>query len=166
MKKYVFSGLFSMTAALVFGQIDRSSELYKTLKDKDSQLFKASFNTCDTALLDSLVSDDFEFYHDKGGINPTKKDFIKTIQNGLCKSEEKLRRELQDESLEVFPLNSNGILYGAIQTGRHYFYARPKDKPERLTSTAVFTHLWLLENNHWKLKRVLSYNHQEPGRLN
>ena len=25
---------------------------------------------------------------------------------------------------------------------------------------ADFTHVWILENNKWKLKRVLSYNHK------
>lgn len=166
MKKYFLSGLFSMTAAIVFGQIDRSTDLYKTLKQKDSLLFNAGFNTCDTAELERLVSDDFEFYHDQSGITPTKADFITSIRNGLCKLNYKARRELVEESVEIFPLNRDGVLYGAIQTGRHNFYAIEKDKPEHLTSTAVFTHLWLLENGNWKLKRVLSYNHQEPKRLN
>ncbi len=166
MKKYFLSGLFSMTAAMVFGQINRSSDLYRTLKEKDSLLFNAGFNTCNMPELESLVSDDFEFYHDKSGITPTKADFISSIQNGLCKLNYKPRRELVEESLEVFPLNKDGVLYGAIQTGRHHFYATEKDKPEYLTSTAVFTHLWLLEKGQWKLKRVLSYNHQEPAKLN
>jgi hypothetical protein len=166
MKKYFLSGLFSLSAAVVFGQIDRSSELYRTLKQKDSLLFNAGFNTCDIPELENLVSDDFEFYHDNSGITPTKTDFITSIQNGLCKLSYKARRELVEESLEVFPLNKNGVLYGAIQTGRHNFYAIEKDKPENLTSTAVFTHVWLLENGQWKLKRVLSFNHQDPKKLN
>jgi hypothetical protein len=29
-----------------------------------------------------------------------------------------------------------------------------------MTSKASFTHLWLLEQNTWKLRRVLSYDHQ------
>ncbi|MBK7376798.1 MAG: nuclear transport factor 2 family protein [Ferruginibacter sp.] len=166
MKRYFLSGLFSMTAAIVFGQIDRSTDLYKILRQKDSLLFNAGFNTCDTAELERLVSDDFEFYHDQSGITPTKADFITSIRNGLCKLNYKARRELVEESVEVFPLNRDGVLYGAIQTGRHNFYAIEKDKPEYLSTTAVFTHLWLLENGNWKLKRVLSYNHQEPKRLN
>jgi len=167
MKRYFLSGLFSMTAAIVFGQINRSSELYRTLRRKDSLLFNAGFNTCNIPELESLVSDDFEFYHDQSGITPSKADFIASIQNGLCKLDYKPRRELVEESLEVFPLNdNNGVLYGAVQTGRHNFYATEKGKAERITSTAVFTHLWLLENGNWKLKRVLSYNHQAPKQLN
>ena len=166
MKKYFLSGLFSMTATVVFGQIDRSTELYKSLKQKDSLLFNASFNTCNMTELENLVSDDLEFYHDKGGVMGSKAEFIEGTRNGLCKLSYKARRELVEESLEVFPLNKNGVLYGAVQTGRHNFYALEKDKPEYLTGTAIFTHVWLLENNNWKLKRVLSYNHLEPKKLN
>lgn len=166
MKKYFLSGLFSMTAAVVFGQINRSTELYRTLKQNDSLLFNASFNTCDIPELEKLVSDDFEFYHDKGGLMGSKAEFIEKTKSGLCKLSYKARRELVEESLEVFPLNKDGVLYGAVQTGRHNFYAKEKDKPEYLTSTAIFTHVWLLENGSWKLKRVLSYDHQDPAKLN
>lgn len=166
MKKYFLSGLFSMTAAIVFGQINRSTELYRTLKQNDSLLFNASFNTCDIPELEKLVSDDFEFYHDKGGPMGSKAEFIEKTKSGLCKLSYKARRELVEESLEVFPLYKDGVLYGAVQTGRHNFYAKEKDKPEYLTSTAIFTHVWLLENGSWKLKRVLSYDHQDPRKLN
>lgn len=166
MKKYFLSGLFSFSATIVFGQIDRSTELFRTLRQKDSLLFNASFNTCDIPELENLVSDDFEFYHDKGGLMGTKTEFIEATKNGLCKLSYKARRELVEESLEVFPLNKNGVLYGAIQTGRHNFYAKEKDKLEYLSSTAIFTHVWLLENGTWKLKRVLSYDHQDPKKLN
>ena len=166
MKKYFLSGLVSMTAAIVFGQINRSSELYRTLKQNDSLLFNASFNTCDIPELEKLVSDDFEFYHDKGGLMGSKAEFIEKTKSGLCKLSYKARRELVEESLEVFPLYKDGVVYGAVQTGRHNFYAKEKDKPEYLTSTAVFTHVWLLENGNWKLKRVLSYDHQDPKKLN
>src|SRR5262249_421878 len=43
------------------------------------------------------------------------------------------------------------------------FYAQEKGRPEYLTSTAKFTHVWLLENGKWKLSRALSYDHQEPA---
>ena len=49
-----------------------------------------------------------------------------------------------------------------LQKGKHKFYAEENNKPLYLTSTADFLHLWIKENNKWKLKRVISYNHQEP----
>ena len=34
------------------------------------------------------------------------------------------------------------------------------EKPEKAGSTAKFIHLWILEDNQWKLKRILSYDHK------
>ena len=69
-----------------------------------------------------------------------------------------MKRNLVSESLEVFPLRNNGEIYGAIQTGKHTF----QEKQNGVFSTvgiANFTHVWIIENKQWKLKRVLSYNH-------
>ena len=68
-----------------------------------------------------------------------------------------------ENSLEVYPLEKNGVIYGAIQMGIHRFYALEKNKPEYITSTAKFTHVWLLENGNWKLGRALSYDHQKTN---
>ncbi len=136
--------------------------LYATLKSKDSLLFNAVFDLCDSMTVKSLTSDDFEFYHDQSGITDSKAGFILSIRS-LCTLSYKPRREVDPASLEVFPLYDQGKLYGAIQSGVHKFYAIEVDKPEYLTSTARFTHLWIIENDAWKLKRVLSYDHQAPG---
>ena len=114
-------------------------------------LFYVGFNTCDISQFEELVSDNFEFYHDQAGITSGKAAFIAGIKDGLCKLNYKARRQLIENTLEVYPLEKNGVLYGAIQTGVHQFYAIEKDKPEYLTSTAKFTHIWLLENERWKL---------------
>lgn len=124
-------------------------------------LFDVGFNTLDTNPFEALLSDNFEFYHDEAGITSSKNAFIQSIKD-LSKLSYKPRRQLLESSLEVYPLEKNGTLYGAIQTGEHQFYAIEKGKLERWTSTAKFTHVWLLENGSWKLSRVLSYNHQEP----
>jgi CubicO group peptidase (beta-lactamase class C family) len=59
-------------------------------------------------------------------------------------------------------LKKNGVIYGAVQTGTHVFYALEQEKPEYVTSIASFTHVWLLENGQWRLTRGLSYNHHMP----
>lgn len=143
-------------------QVAKDSELFKTLKTKDELLFNIGFNKCDISQFENLVSDSFEFYHDQGGITPSKTAFISSIRDGLCKLNYTPRRELMEDSLEVYPLKNKDVLYGAIQMGIHRFYANEKDKPEYLTSTAKFTHIWKLENSEWKLSRVLSYDHQTP----
>lgn len=161
--KPLLTFLLLLPALAGFSQADRTSPLFLALKTCDSLLFDVGYNTCDIRQFEALVSDNFEFYHDKAGATLSKKAFIKGIREGLCKLSYKPRRELVDSSLQVYPLEKNGVLYGAIQTGEHRFYAIEKDKPEYLTSTARFTNLWLLENGLWKLRRSLSYDHKVPA---
>jgi hypothetical protein len=153
--------LFIATSVKLFSQVDNSSVLFKFLKTNDSLLFNIGFNNCDIGQFENLLSDNFEFYHDKSGITSSKTAFIIEIRDGLCKLTYKPKRQLIENSLQVYPLEKNGVLYGAIQSGQHQFYASEKGKSEYLTSTAQFTHVWLLEKGLWKLSRGLSYNHIE-----
>lgn len=162
MKPQLIIILTLLTCSTLFAQVERSSDLYKTIKAQDSLLFDIGFNTCDIRQFEDLLSENFEFYHDEAGITSTKAAFITSIRDGLCKMNYKARRELLPNSFEVYPLEKNGALYGAIEKGEHNFYAIEKQKPEYLTSTAKFTQVWLLENGSWKLSRVLSYDHKNP----
>jgi hypothetical protein len=163
MKKYLSIILLFLAVSTVMAQEDKKSELYQAIISKDSLLFNVGFNTCDISKFDDLLSERFEFFHDKDGVS-NKKDFIHNLRNGLCISPEKYqsRRELLPESTEIFPLYKNKILYGANQTGIHKFYETMAGKKERFASKARFTHLWMLENGNWKLTRSLSYAHQVP----
>lgn len=145
----------------VFAQADKSSELFRTLKVNDSLLFNQGFNKCDITQFENLVCDKFEFYHDKSGITASKSAFIASIKDGICKLDYKPYRKLVEESLEVYPLEKNGVLYGAIQMGKHNFYAIEKDNSQHTTSIAKFIHIWLIEHGKWKLSRGISYDHQE-----
>jgi hypothetical protein len=163
MKTIVIVIISLLSSISSIGQAD-TSQLFKTLKANDSLLFSIGFNTCDIAQFENLVADTFEFYHDVTGITSSKKAFIDGIKNGLCNMAYKARRELVENTLTVYPLKKDGVLYGAVQTGEHKFYVIEKDKPEYLTSTAKFTHIWLLVNGVWKLSRAISYNHVQPVR--
>jgi hypothetical protein len=161
LKKLLLTALFCFAINHTFSQVATDTlQLYQTLKSNDSLLFNVGFNNCDISQFEKLISEDFEFYHDEAGITQSKTAFISGIQNGLCKLNYKPRRELVNGSLHVYPLKKKGVLYGAIQTGEHQFYAVEKDKSEKQTSTAKFTHVWLLENGEWKLSRGLSYDHK------
>lgn len=144
--------------ALLMGQVTPDTDLYKSIQKNDSLLFNIGFNTCDISQFENLVSDDFEFYHDKSGITNSKKAFLESIKNGLCQSEYKPQRELLQGTMEVFPLENNGILYGAIQMGRHRFFETHNGK-KQYESTARFTHVWILKNGKWEFLRGLSYDH-------
>jgi len=160
MKPTLFSIFLFLAVYPLFAQVTPSSDLFRSLKTRDSLLFEVGFNTCDISQFENLISNDFEFYHDKSGFTATKADFISGIRDGLCKMNYKARRELVENSLEVFPLENQGVLYGAIQMGNHCFYEVEIGKPDKLTSVARFTHVWLLEDGSWKLSRGLSYDHK------
>ena len=159
-KKITFT-VISLLMTLGYAQSQKDSELFKKLKANDSILFEISFNKCELSVLDNLLAEDLEFYHDKGGITNSKDAFIKVMNNGICKENNpyKSRRELIKGSLEVFPLYENNVLYGALQKGEHRFFEMHKGK-EAPGSFAKFTHLWLKEGDQWILKRVISYDHK------
>lgn len=142
-------------------QISEDSELFKTLKTNDSLLFYVGFNECDMTQFKNLTTDELEFYHDKNGVLNSKELFVNVMVNGICKKDNpyKARRELVEGSLNVFPLYDNGKLYGAIQNGNHKFYER-FEGTENAGSIAKFSHLWILDDNQWKIKRIYSFDHQ------
>jgi hypothetical protein len=159
--KNLFLFCFITISSLASAQVEQTSVLYKTILEKDSLLFNIGFNTCDISQFENLLSENFEFFHDKSGISDHKK-FLNDLKNGLCKSPEtyQSRRELIPEKTQVFPLYNQGELYGAIQYGEHRFYEKMEGKTEQYASTAKFTHVWIIEDGKWKLKSGLSYDHQ------
>ncbi|GLR19937.1 hypothetical protein [Portibacter lacus] len=140
-----------------------NQELFDLIKEKDSLLFQIGFNQIDTSQVAALSSSDIEFYHDKNGITNSKNDFLTSIY-GLKTLPFKTWRKLVPGSMEVFPLykDNNKVLYGAIQNGSHDFFQQHDGETARKTNTAKFTHLWIIENDIWQLKRVLSFDHQDP----
>ena len=166
--KLVLTGILLFLVQIGFSQETQNSELYKTIMSRDSLLFTIGFNTCDFSQFENLFSDQLEFYHDKGGLS-NKAEFLQTFKSGLCGSPDtyRSRRELVAGSTKIYPLYNKGVLYGAIQEGIHLFYetTTAKGQPllkqnEKLVGKAKFNHLWILENNVWKLKRSLSYDHE------
>lgn len=140
-----------------YSQVDKNSNLYKTILAKDSLLFDIGFNHCDIKQIEILLSDSLKFYHDKGGISDKTK-FLSDLKNGICNNQENrhVKRFLIKESTEIFPLYKNGNLYGAVQNGKHMF----SEKRESQAGIAKFTNIWLLENREWKLNTSYSFDHQ------
>jgi len=139
----------------------QTQELYDEIAAMDARLFAAVFDTCDIAMLATLVTDDFEFFHDKDGLSSTSgAQFAKAIE-GTCERQKtgedyRSRRELVPGSMQVYPLNN----YGAIQVGRHRFYQLLPGEPEKLVEVSQFTSVWKKDETGWKLARVLSYDHK------
>jgi ketosteroid isomerase-like protein len=138
-----------------------TKELFNEIAEKDRMLFDAVFNTCDVQALAGLVTDDFEMYHDKGGLVSTSgAQFVENIK-GMCERQKtgedyRARRELVEGTLEVYPLNN----YGAVEVGVHRFYKKIEGQPDKLVEIARFTQVWKKEASGWKLARVVSYDHK------
>jgi len=158
--KKIFLLFLLTTSTCIFAQVSKDSELFLALKKHDSIFFAKSFNQCDIAFLEKAIHPDLVFYHDQGGIQ-NKKTFLENVKKNICgNGPQKPIRKVKPESLEVYPLYSEGKLYGVVQTGIHDFYLREANKPDVFTSEAKFTHVYLLINNQWVLKEVLSFDHQ------
>jgi hypothetical protein len=141
-------------------QVETSSELYKTFQKKDSLLFDVGFNNCDLTTLATQLTEDLEFYHDQGGFQD-KMQFLKAMEDNICSSpNRKPIRKLTPNTMKVFPLYDQGKLYGAIVEGKHEFYIKEPDKELFKTGSALFSGLWILQGETWKIKRIYSYHHQ------
>lgn len=164
MRKIITVKLFVILTVFVSqeakSQLSSDHQLYNEIMRYDSLLFEEGFNQCDLEILSKITSEDLEFYHDQSGITCGQKNFINDIENNICSIAYRPKRKLREESSEVYPLQNNGKLYGAIQKGVHEFYAVEENKEPYLTSTARFTHLWLKKDSNWVLQNVLSFDHQ------
>lgn len=157
--KILFAIIMFFYSLISSAQVDKNSELYKTLKVNDSIIFERAFNKCELKKLEPLIAKNIEFYHDLNGVQ-NREEFINAVKNNICSNPGTYTRKLVENSLEVHQLKNNGTIYGAIQKGKHDFYVKENNKI-RKTGTAQFTHLWILENEKWKLKRVLSFDHKD-----
>lgn len=159
MKKRIILVLVLVVSTIIKAQEAKTSELFLTLKKVDSTFFERGFNQCDLDFIDKGIHKDLMFYHDKSGIQD-RKAFLENTKKYICSNPNKKPiRKVIPESLEVYPMYNNGVLYGAIQSGIHEFYIREPGKEDLLTGIAKFTHLYLFEDGKWLLKEVFSFDH-------
>ena len=141
------------------GAAPASPDVVATLAEKDRLLFDAAFG-CKLDVLKPLIADDFEFFHDKHGLNMTSgAQFVQAITDG-CKRQEagtdfRARRELVPGTMTVHMIGT----WGAMQMGTHRFYALRTGKPDQLTETGEYIDVWKREGDDWKLARVIIYDH-------
>ncbi len=165
MKKYSFLIIIMILTCYgqAVAQVPKDSPLFRQLKMQDSIFFERGFNQCDLGYLEAAIDSALRFYHDKSGVQ-NKAQFLENTRKYLCGDlTRKPIRNVDESSLDVFPLHNNNILYGVVQTGTHQFFIREKNKPDVLIGKAKFIHLYVLINDKWILKEVISFEHQSPG---
>ena len=131
----------------ISAQLDKSSDLYKTILKLDKELFDA-YNTC-TENLDkhaAFYADNIEFFHDMGGLETSKENLIKSIENNICG---KVTRELVRDSVKMHKIPN----YGIIVTGYHKFHNLVEKSVSKPSKFIVF---WKEIDKNWKITKVVS----------
>ncbi|HEX3128378.1 MAG TPA: nuclear transport factor 2 family protein [Thermoanaerobaculia bacterium] len=128
-------------------------KLFQTIASLDAEMFGA-YNKCDLEKLGSFFTEDLEFYHDQTGLSRGRQSMIDSVKQYICG---KVRRELVEGSLEVYPLQH----YGAVEVGEHRF-CDPRvynTTCGEKSGVAKFVMLWQNTDGTWKITRVISYDH-------
>src|SRR5258705_7077323 len=105
--------ILAARSAPVFAQTEQQ-KLTATILHLDSAFWNA-YNNCDTAHFKDFVTDDVEFYHDKGGITSSAAALIESLDKNICgNANQRLRREAVTGSVKVYPMQNGNEIYGAI----------------------------------------------------
>lgn len=126
-------------------QVSKDSNLYKEILATDTALFY-SYNTCDLETHASLISEDLEFYHDKGGLSTNKEEYMTSMKANICG---KVERILTPDTFEVHEIKD----FGAISLGKHSFHNLVEDSYSEPTK---FITIYKNTENGWKITRVIS----------
>jgi hypothetical protein len=120
--------------------------LYDSIAAMDS-IWEDAYDNCKLDVMDEIISEDLEFYHDQGGLMTSKQKLNEALKINICG---KVTRELKKGSLEVYPIKG----YGAVEMGLHTFH-NSKD-PSSQPHYSKFVHVWKRENGKWRITRVIS----------
>ncbi len=140
---FAFTGL--MPRLVASEHIDPMS-LYDSIVMMDA-IWGDAYNNCKLNVMEEIISEDLEFYHDQGGLMTSKLKLNEALKNNICG---KVTRELKQGSLEVYPING----YGAVEMGLHAF--RNNKEPNSKPHYSKFVHLWKREKGKWQITRVIS----------
>lgn len=159
----VFAAAAAQAGAPPAPTLPEGTALIEAIAARDAEFFKVFFEGCDPARVRTMIADDVEMYHDKGGFvwrgaDGVIADYAKACEERRKPDAWRSRRELVRDSLRVDPVPG----HGAIEDGVHVFYERKGDGPERLAGRARFTQLWTLgADGGWRLARIFSFAHEK-----
>lgn len=134
--------LFNVQAQTMEGNLETD------ILQMDSLLFEVAFNQCDLTLYQQIMSEEFEFYDDRTGLNTSREKDIASFQD-KCAKPFSVTRKLIDT--DIHRLGD----FGAVQNGTHIFLVDGK-----VVETAKFTTIWEATEDGWMVKRAISYAHK------
>jgi len=120
--------------------------LYDSIAMMDER-WEDAYNHCKLDVMEEIISEDLEFFHDQGGLMTSKKKLNEALKTNICG---KVTRSLKPGSLEVYPING----YGAVEMGLHAFHN--SKEPAAQPHYSKFVHIWKRENGKWRITRVIS----------
>ncbi|RFM25679.1 nuclear transport factor 2 family protein [Deminuibacter soli] len=112
-------------------------------------IFFTAYNNCDLVTQGNIYSDSIEFYHDKGGLNTSKKEILESTHKNICGQ---VTRQLVKGSMEVYPIKD----YGAVEMGFHTFHKISGPEAGDTSAPDRFIVIWKKQSNGWKITRVIS----------
>jgi hypothetical protein len=119
--------------------------LYDSIVAMDAQ-WEDAYNNCKLDVMEAVISEDLEFYHDQGGLMTSKQKLNEALKNNICG---KVKRQLKTGSIEVYPIKG----YGAVEMGQHGFHNFKDSSPNHFSK---FVHIWKRTNGKWQITRVIS----------
>src|SRR5258707_2827118 len=125
---------------------DGPTSLYDTIAAMDAK-WEDAYNNCKLEVMEEIISEDLEFYHDQGGLMTSKQKLNEALKANICG---KVTRELKKGSLEVYPIRG----YGAVEMGLHGFHNIKE--PDAQLHYSKFVHIWKRDNGKWRITRVIS----------
>ncbi|MFV3078016.1 nuclear transport factor 2 family protein [Niveispirillum fermenti] len=155
------TAVFFLSATAGAGGLPEGPALNRMVETLDADFFALFFQGCDPDRLATMLTPDFEMYHDKDGevarsAAPFVASYAQRCATRQAPDAWRSRRELIPGSMTVHPIGTIGVL----EQGEHFFYERRGDGPETKVGRARFTQLWRLEADGWKLARIFSYDHE------
>jgi hypothetical protein len=130
----------------------KQGDLLTVIGSLDHAFFEA-YNKCELGKIESLFTNDVEFYHEKSGQLTSRQRVMDVISKNLCGDKSnRVRRELVEGTLQVYPIDN----YGALAIGEHRFYLTQAGQKEKLDGIGRFANLWQLKDGEWRMSRVFS----------
>lgn len=138
----------SATFRLALSPVDDTTpiSLYDSIVAMDA-MWEDAYNNCKLEVMEELISEDLEFYHDQGGLLTSKQKLNEALKNNICG---KVQRVLKNGSIEVYAIKG----YGAVEMGQHGFVnINAQGPPDHYSK---FIHIWKRDQDKWRITRVIS----------